>query len=114
MALPTPAPVSTTTSCPLWTSSRAPAGVSATRDSCGLISLATPIRTAGARYTVASGVRDRGWERSARFRHTAYATRASHADTLAVGGGPGCPDGLAAADMSLRCPVRGAAAGGPR
>src|SRR5262245_31676859 len=45
-ALPSPAPASTRTSWPRWTSSSAPAGVSATRYSCGLISLATPIRTA--------------------------------------------------------------------
>src|SRR5215213_2637089 len=43
--LPAPAPVSTTTSWPRWTSSRAPAGVSATRYSSGLISFATPIFT---------------------------------------------------------------------
>src|SRR6185503_9076456 len=43
-ALPSPAPVSTSTSCPFCTSSRAPAGVSATRYSSVLISLATPIR----------------------------------------------------------------------
>ena len=51
--LPAPAPFSTTTSCPCCTSSRAPAGVSATRYSCGLISLATPILT---RRTLHSGV----------------------------------------------------------
>src|SRR5690349_1843168 len=45
-ALPTPAPVSTVTSWPRWISSSAPAGVSATRYSSGLISLATPILTA--------------------------------------------------------------------
>src|SRR3954452_1637421 len=49
-ALPTPAPVSIVTSCPRCTSSRAPAGVSATRYSSGLISLATPILTTGGRY----------------------------------------------------------------
>src|SRR3954454_7459406 len=42
--LPIPAPVSTSTSCPRCTSSRAPAGVSATRYSSGLISFATPTR----------------------------------------------------------------------
>ena len=41
---------STTTSWPRWTSSSAPAGVSATRYSRCLISLATPIRIAAARY----------------------------------------------------------------
>src|SRR5918994_859018 len=45
--LPTPAPVSIATSCPRCTSSRAPAGVSATRYSSDLISLATPIFTGG-------------------------------------------------------------------
>src|SRR5918994_1085000 len=45
--LPTPAPISTVTSCPRCTSSRAPAGVSATRYSSDLISLATPIFTGG-------------------------------------------------------------------
>ena len=40
------------TSWPLSTSSRAPAGVSATRYSCGLISLATPIRMRAGRYRV--------------------------------------------------------------
>ena len=44
--LPSPAVVSTSTSWPLRTSSRAPAGVSATRYSSVLISLATPIRKA--------------------------------------------------------------------
>src|SRR5580765_5347248 len=43
MALPSPAPVSITTSWPRWTSSRASALVSATRYSSCLISLATPI-----------------------------------------------------------------------
>src|SRR6476646_6914763 len=43
MALPSPAPVSITTSWPRWISSRAPALVSATRYSSCLISLATPI-----------------------------------------------------------------------
>src|SRR5919204_250937 len=41
--LPSPAPVSTRTSWPRWMSSRAPAGVRATRYSSDLISLATPI-----------------------------------------------------------------------
>src|SRR6266545_6453370 len=45
-ALPSPAPVSTTTSWPRWTSSRAPAGVKATRYSSVLISFGTPIFTA--------------------------------------------------------------------
>src|SRR5260221_7972784 len=40
---PTPAPVSTETSCPALISSSAPAGVRATRYSSDLISLATPI-----------------------------------------------------------------------
>src|SRR5690242_20713883 len=44
-ALPSPAPASTATSWPALISSSAPAGVSATRYSSGLISLATPIRT---------------------------------------------------------------------
>src|SRR5437763_6992098 len=44
------------TSWPFCTSSRAPAGVSATRYSSVLISLATPIRTARGQYRV-SGVR---------------------------------------------------------
>src|SRR3954471_22906714 len=48
--LPSPAVDSTTTSCPRCTSSRAPAGVSATRYSSGLISLATPILTTAGRY----------------------------------------------------------------
>src|SRR4249919_1530715 len=45
--LPAPAPVSIATSWPRCTSSRAPAGVSATRYSSDLISLATPIFTGG-------------------------------------------------------------------
>src|SRR2546423_1167364 len=45
--LPSPAPVSTSTSWPRWASSRAPAGVRATRYSSVLISLATPIFIAG-------------------------------------------------------------------
>src|SRR5919201_5409630 len=46
-ALPSPAPASMTTSCPRRRSSTAPAGVSATRCSSGLISLTTPIRMEG-------------------------------------------------------------------
>src|SRR3989440_1114810 len=49
-ALPSPAVVSTRTSCPRWTSSRAPAGVNATRYSSVLISFGTPIRTAREPY----------------------------------------------------------------
>ena len=45
-----PGTCSTTTSWPRWTSSSAPAGVRATRYSRCLISLATPIRIAAARY----------------------------------------------------------------
>jgi len=45
LGLASPALTSTTTSWPRATSSRAPAGVSATRASCGLISLTTPIFT---------------------------------------------------------------------
>src|SRR5438094_2785247 len=51
-ALPSPAPVSTMTSCPRCPSSRAPAGVSATRYSSVLISLATPIFKAASPYLV--------------------------------------------------------------
>src|SRR5256885_3742783 len=50
--LPSPAPVSTVTSCPRCPSSRAPAGVSATRYSSVLISLATPIFKAASPYLV--------------------------------------------------------------
>src|SRR3989441_278539 len=50
MALPVPAPVSMTTSCPRLINSSAPAGVSATRYSSVLISLATPILKAAQRY----------------------------------------------------------------
>jgi hypothetical protein len=52
--LPTPAPVSIVTSCPRCTSSRAPAGVSATRYSSDLISLATPIFMSGEPYPARS------------------------------------------------------------
>src|SRR5215211_7760045 len=56
-ALPTPAPASTTTSWPRRVSSSAPAGVSATRYSSGLISFATPIRTSAQPYALAERVR---------------------------------------------------------
>src|SRR6476646_7672884 len=49
-ALPSPAVVSTRTSWPRWISSRAPAGVSATRYSSVLISFGTPIRKARRHY----------------------------------------------------------------
>src|SRR6266511_319101 len=49
-ALPTPAPLSISTSCPRRISSSAPAGVSATRYSSDLISFATPILTAREPY----------------------------------------------------------------
>ena len=78
-ALPTPAPVSTTTSWPRLTSSRAPAGVSATRYSSVLISFATPIFTAGEPYT------------GARVGTISAQTRDTPADTIAVGGGFGVP-----------------------
>src|SRR5215210_467218 len=57
--LPTPALRSTVTSCPRCTSSRAPAGVSATRYSSGLISFATPIFTGGATLSSAPAQKQR-------------------------------------------------------
>src|SRR3954454_15318318 len=45
MALPSPAPDCTSTSCPCSASSRAPAGVSATRYSSTLVSVGTPTLT---------------------------------------------------------------------
>src|SRR5689334_25173948 len=52
-ALPSPAVVSTRTSWPRWISSRAPAGVSATRYSSVLISFATPTLKARRHYLAA-------------------------------------------------------------
>src|SRR5580765_226009 len=87
-ALPTPAPVSMETSWPRLVSSRAPAGVSATRYSSVLISFATPIFTAGEPYTGAlTGTV------SAQPRHTG-------ADTIAVGGGFGVPHGARSSDLA--------------
>src|SRR5579884_170247 len=62
-ALPSPAVDSTTTSCPRWISSRAPAGVRATRYSSVLISLGTPMRKARRHYL--SGAARRSRHRSA-------------------------------------------------
>src|SRR6478672_11190731 len=58
-APPSPALVSTRTSCPRWISSRAPAGVRATRYSSVLISLGTPIRKARRHYLAGPGRRSR-------------------------------------------------------
>src|SRR6201997_130335 len=55
-ALPSPAVVSTKPSCPRWISSRAPAGVSATRYSSVLISFGTPIRKARRHYLSCAGL----------------------------------------------------------
>src|SRR3954463_5849481 len=78
-ALPMPAPVSIATSWPRLISSRAPAGVSATRYSSVLISFATPIFTAGELYT------------GAKADTISAQPRQTVADTIAVGGGFGVP-----------------------
>src|SRR3954463_3588201 len=78
-ALPMPAPVSIATSWPRLISSRAPAGVSATRYSSVLISFATPIFTAGEPYT------------GAVLGTISAQSPDTFVDTIAVGGGFGVP-----------------------
>src|SRR4051794_1603570 len=78
-ALPTPAPVSIATSWPRLISSRAPAGVNATRYSSVLISFATPIFTAGEPYT------------GAILGTISAQSGDKFADRIAVGGGFGVP-----------------------
>src|SRR5581483_5138283 len=78
-ALPSPAPVSTTTSWPWLINSSAPAGVSATRYSSCLISLATPIRTGAEAYRRDALVKRLLHQRE---RHVDHRLQVGHGDPL--------------------------------